>query len=262
MTLKERIEFQEIYGNDLDKRGNELLGIEDENERDMSTSEHFFESCCKLFAFTHKVELSAALKVSLKEIIEEVSPLVSPITRKPEGWYIEEFEVTPLSRFTFNEFLVSKEAGRQYEAMGKSVWSFLPVVCAVFLRKDEQERFEESFLMDNSDRMNEVLNLDIAEALWVNEWFNNFNQYILDSFSVFKKGRSKGINMEEVFKAWGWVSFLSMVAKEGVFTVQGSNKNAIDCAKEAKLYDVLVYTSEKKDSEDIINHYYEQLNKK
>lgn len=67
--------------------------------------------------------------------------------------------------------------------------------------------------------------------------------------------------MGQLFERWGWVSFLTMIAEAGVFTVQGSGLNAIDNAKATKLYDVLVYASEKKDSEELINDYYESLSK-
>jgi hypothetical protein len=41
-----------------------------------------------------------------------------------------------------------------------------------------------------------------------------------------------------------------------VFNINGSN--AIDSAKGSKLYDVLVYASEKKDMDEIINAHYEK----
>ena len=44
-----------------------------------------------------------------------------------------------------------------------------------------------------------------------------------------------------------------------MFTIPGAGINAIECAKAAKLYDVLIYASEKKDHEEAINEYYESL---
>jgi hypothetical protein len=40
---------------------------------------------------------------------------------------------------------------------------------------------------------------------------------------------------------------LDVVAKSGVFTIQGSMKTAIDCAKIAKAYDVLLWASKERD---------------
>lgn len=67
--------------------------------------------------------------------------------------------------------------------------------------------------------------------------------------------------MAELFDRWGWISFLTMIAESGLFTIPGNGLNAIENAKGAKLYDVLVYASEKKDSEALVNDYYESLNK-
>ncbi len=68
--------------------------------------------------------------------------------------------------------------------------------------------------------------------------------------------------MSKLFERWGWVSFLTMIAESHLFDVQGNGKNSIENAKASKLYHVLVYASEKKDSEEIINAYYESLNNK
>jgi hypothetical protein len=40
-----------------------------------------------------------------------------------------------------------------------------------------------------------------------------------------------------------------------------TGKNAIDSAKESRAYDVLVYASEKKDMDALINAYYEKQSK-
>lgn len=53
------------------------------------------------------------------------------------------------------------------------------------------------------------------------------------------------------------MTFLRYIAESEVFTVSGMN--AIDSAKQSKLYDVLVYASEKKDMDELVNSYYEHL---
>lgn len=68
--------------------------------------------------------------------------------------------------------------------------------------------------------------------------------------------------MKALFERWGWISFLSHMAESKVFDIPGNGLNSIENAKNSKLYVVLVYSSEKKDSEDIVNAYYESLNKK
>lgn len=68
--------------------------------------------------------------------------------------------------------------------------------------------------------------------------------------------------MKSHFAKWGWISFLSYVAKEGgIFDISGNGKSRLQNIKEAKLYDVLIWASEVKDKEEIINAYYERKNK-
>jgi len=43
------------------------------------------------------------------------------------------------------------------------------------------------------------------------------------------------------------VNFLKSIAATKVFDIAGSGKNSIQCAREARLFDVLVYASEEKE---------------
>lgn len=51
-------------------------------------------------------------------------------------------------------------------------------------------------------------------------------------------------------KTWGWVQFLKEIAKSKVFDIVGNGKNSIECAKDAKLFDVLIWASEEKQFQD------------
>lgn len=67
-------------------------------------------------------------------------------------------------------------------------------------------------------------------------------------FSVFKKGGGDGdVNMIKHFEVWGWIAFLSSIAETKIFDIPGSGLDSIECAKNARLYKVLVYASEKRD---------------
>lgn len=66
--------------------------------------------------------------------------------------------------------------------------------------------------------------------------------------------------MTEHFKKYGWVSFLSYVAESNVFNVTGLD--SIDSAKQANLYKVLVWASERKEREETIQQHYENLRQK
>lgn len=52
--------------------------------------------------------------------------------------------------------------------------------------------------------------------------------------------------MKRHFDQWGWINFLKTIAETKVFDIAGSGKNSIDCAREANLFDVLLFASEEK----------------
>lgn len=66
--------------------------------------------------------------------------------------------------------------------------------------------------------------------------------------------------MTHHFAKYGWVSFLSYVAESNVFNVTGLD--SIDSAKQANLYKVLVWASERKEREETIHQHYENLRNK
>lgn len=74
-------------------------------------------------------------------------------------------------------------------------------------------------------------------------------EYCVKHFGVFQKSRVKGSGKfsKKHFDAWGWVNFLKTIAKAKVFDIPGSNMNSIDCAREAKCFDVLIYATEEKE---------------
>lgn len=48
-------------------------------------------------------------------------------------------------------------------------------------------------------------------------------------------------------KQWGWMSFVTDIAKTKQFDIDGSGMNSIDCVLEAPLYDILIYASAEKE---------------
>lgn len=49
------------------------------------------------------------------------------------------------------------------------------------------------------------------------------------------------------YEEWGWIDFLTEVAKTKMFDVAGSGVDSIECAKRAKAYKVLIYASSERD---------------
>lgn len=80
------------------------------------------------------------------------------------------------------------------------------------------------------------------------------------TFSVFRKSKGgKGPNLTKHFEKWGWVSFMVYVAENATIFYKQNGKSNIDNIKETKAYDVMIWSSEKKDMEENLNQYYESM---
>jgi hypothetical protein len=53
--------------------------------------------------------------------------------------------------------------------------------------------------------------------------------------------------MMKHYERFGWINFLSSVAETKIFDIPGGGKDSIECAKDADLFKVLMYSSEKRD---------------
>jgi hypothetical protein len=60
---------------------------------------------------------------------------------------------------------------------------------------------------------------------------------------------------------WGWVNFMKEIAKTKVFDIPGSGKNSIECAKDSKAFDVLIFASEEKQFNEAQNLDFEAMKK-
>jgi hypothetical protein len=272
ITLGQRIAWQEFYGQRLEERAIALAEMPEGFDKEIAGADLYVDGAIQSFSFFTGIPLADCSRIDLPQLLnvygaaravmaeqEEQHP-EGPYAFKGELWYIAPPEVNTESKVTFNEFLVSKEVVRQLHAVGEGIWAALPYLCCVYLRK-EDEPFTEALAREGGDRYQLMMELPLDIALAVTFFFEQLNAFIQEHFSLFQPGKSKGPDMAALFERWGWISFLTMIAESGIFTIPGNGLNAIDNAKAAKLYDVLVYASEKKDSETIVNEYYESLNK-
>lgn len=272
ITLKQRIEFDLIYGNSLQESIVELQKMEDDDLYKLAETKLTLQTACQALSFFTGIPLQEVLnKISVDTVTsifdESLSYLLfyaekdykenREIEFNKDIWYLPDAILLPSSKITFNEFLTSKEIVRQIEQSKQSKYISLLYLCCVFLRRKD-EKFDESFIEDDSERMQLMRSLPIHYALSVGHFFDTFNNYLSKHFAVFKKG--KGVDMGAHFQRYGWVSFLSYVAESKVFDVSGSD--SIDSAKNAQLYKVLVWSSEKREKEEAIASHYESLNKK
>jgi hypothetical protein len=192
ITLKQRIELHAKYGHALDEAVKKSLEIESEIERAIQQTEIRILFACQCFSFFTGIdletiketfELSQIMNVynaSLALVLSEESELkeLREFTFNKEQWILAPPQVTPQSRFTFNEFVTSKEIVRQLEQLGKGKWHSLLYLCCIYLRK-EGEEFQEAWLEEGSERMMLMLNVPMDVALSVGFFLTNtMNLYL------------------------------------------------------------------------------------
>lgn len=248
-TLAQRVDFDSQY--------RFLFTPEDGKKKPSFEDEvHFFRVCTYAYSHLHNLPFEEVARMDIKEVVAECSPFITPLPQ-PVPWH-HNVELVHNSPISLNQFITSKENARIITGIqGMTIYEALPIIIATYKQDGFSDDFEANLLPD-SELMIEVRDMPLNQAVFIMNWYFKHNNHIQESFSLFKPNRSKGIDMEEHFNAYGWLSFLSMIAKEGVFNVSGNGLNAIENAKRAKLYDVLLYASEKKDSEDAINFYQER----
>jgi hypothetical protein len=52
--------------------------------------------------------------------------------------------------------------------------------------------------------------------------------------------------MKRHYERYGWVNFLKTIASTKVFDIPSSGMNSIECVKQARAFDVLIFASEDK----------------
>jgi hypothetical protein len=167
VTLGQYINYQRKFGKDLDK---ELISIVEKYkggngiDYSLEIDDHIDKEALSWFSFWTGVDL-----VSLKG-----DTIVSPLLRAyrdlkslfyNEGdlfpfevewqgikWRIQGTKVDSESEMTLNEVVTSKEILRQTYKLGQSKWEAMPILCAIFFRK-ENEPFTDALIHPNSERM-------------------------------------------------------------------------------------------------------------
>lgn len=94
---------------------------------------------------------------------EQQMQLESEYLFNNELWYIAAPDVTPGSKFTFNEFITSKQVVKQTQQLGLGNFEALPYLCAVYLRRADEQFTDE--LVDKRSEMFMDLPLSIALAV-------------------------------------------------------------------------------------------------
>jgi hypothetical protein len=186
ITLKQRIDLHNQYGIAYDEAIQKTFEIESETDKAIRQTELRLLFACQCFSFFTGIdletikdtfELSQIMNVynaSLAIVLSEESELnnQNQFEFNGEQWVIASPQVTPQSKFTFNEFVTSKEIVRQLEQLGKGKWASLLYLCCIYLRK-EGEEFQEEWMEEGSERMIAMLNVPMNIALSVGFFLTN-----------------------------------------------------------------------------------------
>lgn len=175
ITLKQRIEFDHLYGKEILSKQKEVLESKDELESTMFQ----MDVACKNFSFFSGIELEEVRKLPMNQVLSVYQACFEQIAKeeqeltlqqrfewKDELWDLEAPELNHESKMTFNEFVTAKQIVKTMHDMGSGQWDALPSLCAIFLRKVD-EPFDEKFISGSTDRTDEMMDLPLDIALSV-----------------------------------------------------------------------------------------------
>lgn len=178
--LGERIRFQEEVGNDLDEMVKAIVAIEDEFEKSLQIAEFQVEKMFRTMAFfcnctvealkeSDFVDDIAGIYYASCSVLFEDEQKMEPQTEYTwmgETWVLHPVELKQDSKMKFGEFVDAKQMIKDLHDLGNGHWEKLLNLCVIFLRK-ENEPYQESFMYENSERINLMKNLPLDIALGV-----------------------------------------------------------------------------------------------
>jgi hypothetical protein len=177
VTIKQRIDFHNIYGKEIEDKAKEISLVEDEDVVSILEVQLSLLTACKALSFFANIPFNEVLNNIPVETVMGVYDdyLYTLLFARPEielrssyefageQWCIPNPILQPSSKLTLNEFITPKELVRQMEGMGNGTWQALLYLCCIYLRKKD-EPFAEELLDDGGERKKlfEKLPLEIA----------------------------------------------------------------------------------------------------
>lgn len=188
ISLGAFVDYHDTYGRDLDKALKALQekiyeGDADEIElnRSIDFDNHLDNEALSWYSFWTKHDLFEvkdqpfiapvlsqyrAFRFMLNAEMERAYDIPATIEFNEEEWEIKNYVVNPASGMSFNEIVTSKEVTRQIHRLGKGNWDALPYLCAIFLRK-KNEDFADHLILEGGDRMELQKTLPLTHAIQV-----------------------------------------------------------------------------------------------
>lgn len=184
ITLGQRIDFNNQYGREIYEQRSQLMEMEtetpeDEDSKDTLITEHYLDSACKTFSFFSGIPLEDVYKIPINQIVnvyencmkglleqQEDIDLQLEFTWNDQLWLLGNAELNYESDINFNQFLTSKQIVKALFDLGQGQWEVLPKLCAIFLRRPDEE-FDESWISETHERSQMMLDLPLDIALQV-----------------------------------------------------------------------------------------------
>lgn len=195
ITLRQKIDYQQKIGDELDAKAKEIFDIQDEVLREIEIVNFQIEKMFKSFAYFANCTIESLQQsefvskianiyyVSIGLLFEEEAAidLKQEFTWNDEVWKLAAPELTHGDQTTFGEFIDSKQIVQDMAKLGRSRWEALIPLSAVFLRK-EDEPYDKSFLYEGSERLKLMETLPLSIALQVGFFLStSLNMFTLHS---------------------------------------------------------------------------------
>ena len=180
IKLRQKIEFDNLYGEKIEALKNEVFGDENKEVSDLDSMLLTFSVAAMNFSFFTGIPLEEVEKnIAVDDVLniyyscfyqlfqqEDELEIQPEYLWNDEFWKLESPELTFESKITFNEFITSKQIVKQMSELASGHWESLPYLACVYLKR-EDESFEEKWLAPGSERMEMMLDLpmDIAVAV-------------------------------------------------------------------------------------------------
>lgn len=180
IKLRQKIEFDNLYGERIEVLKNEVFGDENKEVSDLDSMLLTFSVAAMNFSFFTGISLEEVEQnIAVDDVLniyyscfyqlfqqEEELEIQPEYLWKDEFWKLESPELTFESKITLNEFITSKQIVKQMSELASGHWESLPYLACVYLKR-EDESFEEKWLAPGSERMEMMLDLpmDIAVAV-------------------------------------------------------------------------------------------------
>lgn len=179
------LEFQVMYGNDIELQMRELLKEFESNGNEEHATQlneeiellidnealawFTYWSGFNFFDFDEQKSLVTLLAQYrlLREMLKNPNQEIDfPYSTEWNGeqWTLQNFVINPESEITFNEVITSKEVMRQLSQLEGGRWLSLKYLSAIFFRK-KSEAFTDNLVFENGQRLQIMDNLPLSFGL-------------------------------------------------------------------------------------------------